>query len=349
MKEMSKINQIKICDRVIGKNQIPLVIPEIGINHGGNFEKAKKMIKAAYDSGAECVKFQSHVIDDEMIKNNIIPKNATESIWEIMKKCSLNKHQEEKLKKYTEKLNMIYLSTPFSRSAADRLEDMDICAYKIGSGECNNFPLIEHIACFKKPVILSTGMNNLQSISKSVKILKKHNVEFALMHTTSMYPTPYNLVRLGALNDLKKKFPNTVIGLSDHSMGNYACFASISLGAKILEKHFTLSKKWKGPDISLSIDPNELKELIKGASYITSSLGGTKNILSEEKPTINFAYACVVSISNIQKGEIFSKNNIWVKRPGTGKLLASEYHKLLGKTAKNNISKDSQISWDDVC
>ena len=127
------------------------------------------MIKAAYDSGAECVKFQSHVIDDEMIKNNIIPKNATESIWEIMKKCSLNKHQEEKLKKYTEKLNMIYLSTPFSRSAADRLEDMDICAYKIGSGECNNFPLIEHIASFKKPVILSTGMNNLQSISKSVK------------------------------------------------------------------------------------------------------------------------------------------------------------------------------------
>jgi len=349
MKEMSKINQIKICDRVIGKNQIPLVIPEIGINHGGNFEKAKKMIKSAYDSGAECVKFQSHVIDDEMIKNNIIPKNATESIWEIMKKCSLNKHQEEKLKKYTEKLDMIYLSTPFSRSAADRLEDMDICAYKIGSGECNNLPLIEHIASFKKPVILSTGMNNLQSISKSVKILKKHDVKFALLHTTSMYPTPYDFVRLGALNDLQKKFPNTVIGLSDHSMGNYACFASISLGAKILEKHFTLSKKWKGPDISLSIEPHELKELIQGASYITSSLGGNKNILPEEQPTINFAYACVVSICDIQKGEIFSKNNIWVKRPGNGKILASEYRKLIGKTAKNNISNNSQISWNDVC
>ena len=259
MKEMQKKNQINICGRIIGDNQTPLVIPEIGINHGGNFEKAKKMIKAASKSGAECVKFQCHIFDDEMIKNNIIPKNATKSIWDIMKKCSLSKSEELKLKKYTEKLDMIYLSTPFSRASADRLEDMDICAYKIGSGECNNYPLIQHIASFGKPIILSTGMNNLQSISKSVKILEKYNIEYALMHTTSIYPTPYNLVRLGALRDLQKKFPHTVIGLSDHSFGNYTSFAAIPLGAKILEKHFTLSKQWKGP-FSSSISVTAIKK-----------------------------------------------------------------------------------------
>jgi sialic acid synthase SpsE len=343
---MHKKNQINICGRVIGEHQVPFVIPEIGINHGGSFEKAKKMIKSAYNSGAECVKFQCHIIEDEMIENNVIPGNARESIWKIMKKCSLSENEERRLKEYTEKLNMIYLSTPFSRAAADRLEDMDVCAYKIGSGECNNYPLIKHVASFRKPIILSTGMNNLSSISKAVKILEKHNVQFALMHTTSIYPTPYELVRLGAIHDLQKKFPNIVVGLSDHSLGNYSCFAAISMGASILEKHFTLSKQWKGPDVSLSIVPNELKDLIQGSKNISSSLGGNKNILAEEQSTIDFAYASVVSIKEIKKGEKLSKENIWVKRPGTGKILATDFSKTLNKRTKKKILKNTQLSWD---
>lgn len=343
---MHKKNQINICGRTIGEHQVPFVIPEIGINHGGSFEKAKKMIKAAYNSGAECVKFQCHIIEDEMIENDVIPGNARESIWKIMKKCSLSENEERRLKEYTEKLNMIYLSTPFSRAAADRLEDMDVCAYKIGSGECNNYPLIKHVASFRKPIILSTGMNNLQSISKAVKILEKHNVKFALMHTTSIYPTPYELVRLGAIHDLQKKFPNIVVGLSDHSLGNYSCFAAISMGASILEKHFTLSKQWRGPDVPLSIIPNELKDLIQGSKNISLSLGGNKNILAEEQPTIDFAYASVVSIKEIEKGEKLSKENIWVKRPGTGKILATDFSKILNKRTKKKILKNTQLSWD---
>tara|TARA_B110000438_G_C15811966_1_gene650057 strand:+ start:574 stop:1611 length:1038 start_codon:yes stop_codon:yes gene_type:complete len=343
-----ELNEIKINSRKVGINHPIFIIAEIGINHEGSYKKAKKMIKDAHDSGAECVKFQCHIIEDEMIPNKIIPANAKESIWDIMKRCSLSKQEEEKLKKYTEDLNMIYLSTPFSRAAANRLEEMDIPAYKIGSGECNNYPLIKHIASFGKPIILSTGMNDITSIKKSIEILKNAKIDYALMHTTSMYPTPYDKVRLGAINDLKKYFPNIPIGLSDHSIGNYTSFASISLGTSIIEKHFTSSKKWTGPDIQLSIDPKELHELIIGCKAIKKSLGGKKNILKEEQPTIEFAYACVVSIKNIKKGDKFSKDNIWVKRPGTGQIKAKEYSKIIGKKAKQDILSDRQLTKLDI-
>lgn len=341
-------DSIEICGRKIGTNFPPFVIAEIGINHEGDFQKAKQMVIDAHKSGAECVKFQSHVIEDEMIKNDVIPGNAKESIWKIIKRCSFSEDQEKKIKNFVEKLGMIYLNTPFSRAAADRLERLGVEAFKIGSGECNNYPFIEHVASFKKPIILSTGMNDIKSISKSVSILKKSKVEYALLHVTSIYPTPYDKVRLGALNDLKKSFPNAVLGLSDHSIGNYTCFAAISLGASILEKHFTSNKNWTGPDIPVSIDPSQLKDLIHGSKAIYQALGGSKTILPEEKPTIKFAYACVVSTKEIKKGEKFNKENIWVKRPGTGEIRAVDYKKILQKKANRNIKKDTQIRWNMI-
>lgn len=339
---------ITINERKIGEDYPPFVIPEIGINHDGEFRKAKKMIKDTYESGAECVKFQCHIIEDEMIKNDIIPDNANESIWNIMKRCSLTEEEEIKLKKYAEELGMIYLSTPFSRAAADRLERMGVCAYKIGSGECNNYPLIKHISSFGKPILLSTGMNNIESISKSVFILENAKIDYALLHATSMYPTPYDKVRLGALADLKSNFPNAVLGLSDHSFENYACFAAIPLGASILEKHFTSDKKWPGPDIPISIDPKELNDLILGSKAIHQSLGGSKTILKEEKSTITFAYSCVVTTKDIKKGSLFTEENIWVKRPGTGSIPAKEYFEVIGKRAKRNIANNKQLSWNDI-
>jgi sialic acid synthase SpsE len=336
----------KIKNRIIGKKFPPFIIPEIGINHEGNFDKAKQMIKDAFNSGSECVKFQCHIVDDEMIENNVVPGNSKENIWKMMKRCSLTEDEEFKLKEYVEDLGMIYLSTPFSRKAVDRLNKMNVDAFKIGSGECNNYPLLEYVASFGKPIILSTGMNDIQSISMAVKILQKSNVHFALLHTTSIYPTPYDKIRLGALTEISKQFPETVIGLSDHSIGNYTCFAAISLGASILEKHFTSNKNWPGPDIPVSIDPSELKNLIIGSKAIHQSLNGEKKILSEEKPTINFAYACVVTIQEIKKGDILSQENIWVKRPGTGQILAIDFNKVINKVAKSDIPKDSQLEWD---
>ena len=287
--------EISIDDRKIGKNYQPMVIAEIGINHDGDFEKAKKMVFDANQQGAECVKFQCHIIEDEMIENDVIPSNASESIWNIMKRCALTLEQDIELKKITEELGMIYLNTPFSRSAARRLKSMNISAYKIGSGECNNAPLIEEIASYGKPVILSTGMNTLEDIEQSVSILENAEITYALLHVTSMYPTPYNNVRLGCLQQIKEKFPNAVIGLSDHSIGNYTCFAAVPLGASILEKHFTSDKNWTGPDVPLSIDPKELGDLIRGSKAIFQAMGGTKTILKEENETAKFAYASVVS------------------------------------------------------
>ncbi len=343
-------NYINIEGRKIGEKFPPFVIAEIGINHEGNINKAKQMVEDAYNSGAECVKFQMHVVDDEMSKEakEVIPGNADESIWEIMERCSLTKEEHIELKEYTEELGMIYLCTPFSRAAADLLEDMDVSAYKIGSGECNNYPLIEHIASFNKPIILSTGMNSIESINRSVEILENYDINYSLLHCTSMYPAPYNKVKLGAIKDLNDNFPNAILGLSDHSLGIYTALASIPLGARIIEKHFTSDKSWPGPDVSISIDPKELRELIIGSEAIFDALGGKKEVLAEEKPTIDFAYASVIAIKDIEKGELFSKDNIWVKRPGTGEIKAESFNKLLGKKSDVGIKNGTQLEWDMV-
>lgn len=341
---------MKIGNRTIGPDNPPFVIAEIGINHEGDIEKAKQMVMDAHKAGAECVKFQCHIIEDEMVPEaqNIIPANADESIYEIMERCALSKKDTLSLKKLVEDLGMIYMSTPFSRAAANQLEEMGVVAYKIGSGECNNYPLIEHIASFGKPVILSTGMNDISTITPAVKILEENDIPYALLHCTSMYPTPYNKVRLEAIIELKKEFPNSVVGLSDHSLGNYTCFGATALGASILEKHFTSSKEWEGPDIFISIDPLELSDLIKGSEAIHSARHGSKSILSEEQPTIDFAYASVVAINNISPGEILSYDNIWVKRPGTGQILAKDFKSLLGRVSQSFIVKDSQLTWEDL-
>lgn len=339
-----------IGNRKIGIDQKPLVIAEIGINHEGSLKTAIEMVDAAYNSGAEVIKHQTHIVDDEMSKEakKIIPGNADMSIYEIMKRCALSEEDETKLKEYIESKNMIFISTPFSRSAANRLERMKVKAYKIGSGECNNYPLIEHIASFKKPMIVSTGMNNIESVKKTVEILERYEIPYALLHTTNLYPTPVHLVRLGAMQELQREFPKAVVGLSDHTTSNRACFAATALGASILERHFTDSMSRPGPDIINSMDPLALKELINGTTEIALMRGGKKEFVKEEQVTINFAFATVVTIKPIKKGEKFTKENIWVKRPGTGEIPAEKYNKILGKTSSVDIQIDRHVKWSNI-
>ena len=344
------MNEIQIKDRKIGLNHPPLVIVEIGINHEGSLKTAFEMVDAAWKSGAEIIKHQTHIVEDEMSKEakKVIPGNASVSIYEIMERCALNEEDEIKLKEYVESKGMIFISTPFSRAAANRLERMGVSAYKIGSGECNNYPLIEHIASFKKPMIVSTGMNDILSIKKTVEILEKYKVQYALLHTTNLYPTPVHLVRLGAMQELQKEFPNAIIGLSDHTTSNRACFAATALGACILERHFTDRMDRPGPDIINSMDPIALKELIIGSNEIALMRGGKKEATKEEQITIDFAFATVVSIKTIKKGEKFTKENIWVKRPGTGSIKAEYFNQLLGKIANRDIDYDEHIDWSDI-
>ena len=339
---------MRIANRAIGPDHPPLVIAEVGINHEGQLRKALRMVDDALKAGCECVKFQSHVVDDEMIPNDVVPANADESIWDIMARCSLTEEEERRLKEYVEDRGMIFLCTPFSRAAAERLETMAVSAYKIGSGECNNYPLVRHIASCGKPIILSTGMNDISSIAPAVDILRKAGVPFALMHCTSMYPTPYRKVRLGAMASLRESFPDAVVGLSDHSLGNFTCFAAVALGARLLEKHFTSDKTWPGPDVPLSIDPGELADLVTGANAVYEALGGVKDILPEERPTIDFAYACVVTIQCIEAGQTLTPENIWVKRPGTGEIPAARFDEVLGRSALRALGKDVQLRWGDL-
>mmetsp|Transcript_5228 Transcript_5228/g.17473 ORF Transcript_5228/g.17473 Transcript_5228/m.17473 type:complete len:352 (-) Transcript_5228:116-1171(-) len=340
-----------ISGRHIGPEHPPLVIAEIGINHEGEMSKALQMVEDAKKAGCEVCKFQSHVIEDEMIPEakNVVPGNTDVSIWEVMERCALSADAELQLKSHVEKLGMIFLSTPFSRAAADRLESMNVCAYKIGSGECNNYPLVEHIAAFGKPVFLSTGMNDVASIKPAVEILRRAQVPFCLMQCTSIYPTPYSKVNLGALDVFAEEFPDAVIGLSDHSKGIWTCIGACARGAVVLEKHYVSDKTWPGPDVDVSIDPSELSDLIAAAKAVwEASKGKEKCIYAEEQVTVDFAYSCVVTISPVKAGEVFSYENIWCKRPGTGQIKAKDFTNVLGKHASNDVPADVHLKWSDI-
>ncbi len=335
----------KIGKRKIGQNYPPLIIAELGINHSGKLQLAKKIIQSAQKAGAEIIKNQTHIADMEMSEEakKIVPVHTKENIFKIIKDSSLSEKQELILMKYTKKKNMIYISTPFSREAADRLNRLNVPAFKIGSGECNNYPLIEHICRFKKPIILSTGMNDIKSIKKAVSIFEKNKINFALMHTTNLYPTPSNLIRLNALNEMKRAFPGVPLGLSDHTGDNFTSFAAIAMGVSLIEKHYVDKKTRLGVDIPASIDFHQLKELIKGSKEIFKSLPGKKKPVKEEVNTMKFAFASVVSIKKIKKGEKFNLKNTWVKRPGTGDFLAKDLNKVIGKTSKKDIKMNTQI------
>jgi len=242
----------------------------------------------------------------------------------------------------------IFFSSPFSRKAVDRLEKFGVPLYKIGSGECNNYPFVEYICKKRKPIILSTGMNTIKTIEPAVKIIRKYKLPYALLHCTNVYPTPHKLVRLNAMLELKKKFKDAIIGLSDHSESIYTALGAISMGASIVEKHFITSKKTKGPDVPSSMDYNELKELIKGSKIIYESKEGKKTPLKEEAKTIAFAFASVAAVEDIKKNDKFNYKNIFPIRPSSGFYKVKDYKKLLGLKANRDIKKGSQLKRLDV-
>jgi N-acetylneuraminate synthase len=348
MTEKNKL--FKIENRTVGQFHKPLIIPELGINHNGSIETAFNIVDSAKRSGAEIIKHQTHIPEDEMSEEakKIKPGNSKKNIYKIISQSCLSEENEYKLFRYVKKKNMIFLSTPFSRLAVDRLVKFGIKTFKIGSGEMNNYPLIDYITSLKRQLIISTGMHSLNNVRKLVNFLKKKKSKFALLHTTNLYPTPDKLVRLNSITELMKTFPNQIIGLSDHTKTNHSSFGAVALGANIIEKHFVDNKNRSGPDISSSIDEKGLKELIKGCNIIYLQRGGKKNLLREEQVTRNFAFASVVSTKDISKDEKLSKNNIWIKRPGTGYFSAEDYKKLIGKKANKRIKKNYQIKKNDI-
>lgn len=342
--------EFEVGGRFIGENHPPIVIADIGINHEGSLDTAIGMADAAINAGAEIIKHQTHIPEEEMSEEakSVIPPHTTESIYEIINRCALDEEDERALMRHVEKRGGIFISTPFSIAAIDRLVRFGVPAFKIGSGECNNYPMIEYVAQFGKPIILSTGMNSLDTIRPSVEIMRRFRVPFALLHCTNLYPTPPHLVRLNAMTKMKDAFPDALIGLSDHTTSNYTCLGAVALGASVLERHFTDSMTRKGPDIVCSMDPLALADLIEGSRIIYSARGGDKHPVVEEEGTMNFAFASIVACRDILEGDFFTKENLSLKRPGDGDFLASDYPQLLGKKSKSMIPQGHRICRQDV-
>ena len=340
---------MKIGNREISPSHPPLVIAEIGINHGGDLEVAKNMVRLAALSGCECVKHQTHIVEDEMTDEakQIFPPNADVSIWVVMAECALSREDEAELKRYTEELGLIYISTPFSRAAADFLETLGVPAYKIGSGEADNLPLIRHIARKGKPVIMSTGMQTIETLQESVQILEDAGIEYALLECTNLYPSPPEIVSLQGVTDLKAAFPNAVVGFSDHSIGPEMALASVALGASILERHYTDTRYRKGPDIINSMDPAELRCLIDRSREIHTALMNPKQRTGPEEDVYRFARASVVADADLAAGQVITESDIWARRPGSGEIAGFEFDKVVGKTLKVAVTRNQQLKWSD--
>ena len=340
---------MRLADREISSRNPPLVIAEIGINHGGDLAVAMDMVRLAATAGCECVKHQTHFVDDEMTEEarSIFPPNADESIWDVMERCALGRDDEVRLKAYAESLGLIYISTPFSRAAADFLNDLDVPAFKIGSGEADNLPLIRHVAGFGKPVIMSTGMQTIESLHESVGLLEAAGIEYALLECTNLYPSPPENVSLKGIGQLGEAFPNAVIGFSDHSIGPEMALAAVALGALVVERHFTDSRYREGPDISCSMDPSELAFLVQRSREIRTALNNDKERTAAEEAVYRFARASVVADRDLSAGQVIAPDDIWVRRPGSGEIPGYEFDRVVGRTLKRDTRRNTQLTWAD--
>ena len=347
---MKEIKPVKIGPYEVGPNRPPIVIAEACVNHQGDFEHAKKMVYIAHAMGAHIIKFQIHVVDNEMLRSEV-PKsdNFEKPLLQILEETELTTDNHRELKKLCDQLGIMYLCTPFSRVATDTLTDLKVDAFKTGSGELTNLPLIEHIAKKGKPMIVSTGMCTIEEIAETVALIKDIGTPLVLTHCVSAYPTPYDRVNMGLIQKYQELF-EVPVGLSDHSMGIYTGIGAAALGACVIEKHFTLDRMQKGPDHQVSIEPDELDDLCKGVDAVFRARGAERKIFPEEEQIVAWARESVVSEVPIAKGTVITKDMVWVKRPSPkqGSIAAKDLKKVIGKTAKTDIPKDVQLRWDQL-
>lgn len=341
--------EIQIGNRKVGENQPVYIIAEACDNHLGNVGVAKEMIKQAKLAGADAVKFQHHIPDEEMLPNVPLSSNFNEPLYEFLKKYALTLDQHLELMDYCDNIGITYLCTPFSFVAALELKKggKKIPAFKIGSGEFTDIPSLLKIAEIGKPLILSTGMSTIEEIDETVTALQNVGAKFALMNCVSEYPPVYQDINLKVINILMNKYPHLVIGHSDHTPDLYTSFAAVAVGARIIEKHFILNKLQPGPDQSVSIDTCELHELVDGIRKIEKSLGEVRKVHEKEIEIRRWAFRSVVSIVDIKAGETITSEKVWTKRPGTG--IPSKYlNNVIGKKAKHDIPVNSLILWEDL-
>ena len=343
------MKNIKVYNRKIVLSYKPYIIVEACVNHQGDFDIAKKMIKISKKYGADCIKFKNHIVDEEMIRNVPKSKNFKIPLWKVIEKTNFSTYQHKKLKEYCDSLGIHYLCTPFSIASAKELLSIGINAFKVGSGELTNYPFIHYLSKLGKPIILSTGMCLLEEIIETITIIKKSNTPFAIMHCVSAYPCDYRLMNLDFIKSLILKF-KVPVGLSDHTPTFYNALGAVSLGASIIEKHFTFNKSLDGPDHKSSIDANELKYLIEGCKANFLARGNVKKIHKEEQEILAWARSSIVTKIDVKKNEKIDINNITTKRPTAkqGEISSKLYNKILGKRFKKDLQKNIKLRFSDL-
>jgi len=333
-------------------NEKTLIIAEAGVNHNGCLETAKKMIEVAQEAGADAVKFQTFKAENLLVETaekadyQKCTTDAYETQFNMIKKLELNVHCHEKLAHYCKRKNVLFLSTPFDLESVDLLNKLNLQIYKIASGEITNWPLLNKIGKLNKPVILSSGMSTIGEIENALVTLKQAGLDLSditVMHCHSEYPTKYEDVNLKAMLTIGNAFPGIHIGYSDHTPGIEIPIAAVAMGASVIEKHFTLDRNMEGPDHSASLEPDELKEMVKAIRNIQKAMGdGLKKPGPNERKNIQVARKSIVASKRIEKGEIFCKENLTVKRPGTG-ISPMLWNDIIGKVANRSFNKNDFI------
>jgi N-acetylneuraminate synthase len=314
-------------------------------NHSGNVQTAKRLIDAAKEAGADVVKFQIHLPDVEMVPGSIQMWDGP--LYDILKRNLLSPEQHKELIDYCQKVGITYLCTPFCMDASDILEKLGVTAFKTGSGEMTNLPMIRHIAKKGKPMIVSTGMCSLDEIDETVNTLKKENVAFALTNCTSEYPPQYENINLPLIKIMQERY-GVPVGHSDHSPDIATALAAVAMGAKIVEKHFTLDKNQKGPDHFISLEPRGLAELVDGIRKIEKAMQSKpKTVTPNEKVVRAWAHHSVVAATDVPAGTVLKKEMLTVKRPGSG-IPAKHWDELVGKKTKRAFKKNDILQWSDV-
>jgi sialic acid synthase SpsE len=342
--------RIVIGDREIGPGHPPYVIAEACINHEGDIAIARDMVFHARAAGCDAIKFQFHVLDDEMLREAPQSDNFDEPLYEALDRTNLTVEEHRELKALCERIGIHYVCTPFSKASADILDqDLGVNVFKVGSGECTNIPLQRHIAAKGKPMIVSTGMTELDEVDETVAALKDAKASFALTHCVSAYPCPYERVNLGMIPKYAERH-GVPIGLSDHSVGVYTALGAVALGACIVEKHFTLDRTLPGPDHKSSIEPQELAELVKGCRAVFEASGDVREIFPEEREIVAWARESVVSVADIAEGTAITPDMVSVKRPspGEGAIAAKHLDEVIGRVAAVDISRDRQVLWSEL-
>lgn len=344
---------VKIKKRLIGEGQPTYIIAEMSANHAGDINRAIDLIHSAKDSGADCIKIQTYTCDTMTIKSDKDYFKIREGTWKgenlynLYKKAYTPWEWQKILKEEAEKVGLDFLSTPFDKTAVDFLEELGVEFYKISSFELVDIPLIKYIASKNKPIIMSTGMATLGEIEEAVKAVKSQgNNRLCLLKCSSAYPAVPADMNLKTIKHMEETF-GVPVGLSDHSLGSVGAVTAVAMGARIIEKHFCLSRSIENPDASFSMEPDEFKNMVRDIRVAERAIGEINYEVSEREQVSKVFRRSIFIVKNIKKGEIFTEENIRVIRPGYG-LEPKYYYEILGRKASKNIERGTPLKWEMV-